>query len=161
MNKKASQSKQQGPNPTIAQNRKARHDYFVEMELEAGLVLEGWELKSLRAGRGQLTDSYVIVKNGEAWLLGSSFSPLLSTSTHVVADPNRTRKLLLHRRELNKLIGQVERKGYTLVCLSLYWKHNRVKARLALVKGKKEHDKRASQKDREWERAKLRGFKGM
>jgi SsrA-binding protein len=159
MNKKAHQSKHN--DNTIAVNKKARHDYFIEQELEAGLVLEGWEIKSLRAGRGQLTDSYVIIKNGEAWLLGSLISPLLSASTHIVADSQRTRKLLLHRRELSKLIGQIERKGFTLVCLSLYWKNNHIKAKIAVVKGKKEHDKRATLKDRDWERAKLRGYKGM
>ena len=159
MNKKAHQSKH--PDNTIALNKKARHDFFIEQELEAGLMLEGWELKSLRSGRWQLTDSYVIIKDNEAWLLGSLMTPLLSASTHVVADSTRTRKLLLHRKEINKLSIQIDRKGYTLVALALYWKNNRVKAKIALVKGKKEHDKRATLKDRDWERAKLRKFKGM
>jgi SsrA-binding protein len=143
----------------IAENRKARHDFFIESDFEAGLALEGWEVKCLRAGRANLTESYVIVKGGEAWLLGAHFSPLSSASTHVRADPVRTRKLLLHRRELDRLIGSVERKGYTLVPLSLYWQRGRAKLKLGLAKGKKQHDKRAAEKDRDWQRQKARILK--
>jgi SsrA-binding protein len=145
--------------PKIAENRKARHDFFIEDDFEAGLALEGWEVKSLRAGRANLTQSYAILKDGEAWLMGAHISPLPSTSTHVRADPTRTRKLLLHRRELDKLIGAVERKGYTLVPLSLYWQRGRTKLRLGLAKGKKQHDKRATDKDRDWKRQKERILK--
>ncbi len=143
----------------IAENRKARHDYFIEDTFEAGLALEGWEVKSLRAGRAQLTESYVHLKNGEAWLIGAHFSPLPTTSTHVKADPTRTRKLLLHRHELDRLVGAVERKGYTLVALNLHWSKGRAKVDIGLAKGKKQHDKRATQKDRDWERQKARILK--
>jgi SsrA-binding protein len=141
---------------TIAINRKARHEYTLEEFFEAGIILEGWEVKSLRAGRAQLDQSYVILKNGEAWLLGGLITPLITASTHVHADPQRTRKLLLHAHELNKLIGNVERKGYTLIPLKLYWKGNRVKLEIALAKGKKTHDKRATEKERDWNRDKQR-----
>jgi SsrA-binding protein len=144
---------------TIALNRKARHDYFIEDNFEAGLSLEGWEVKSLRAGRGNLTESYAIVQNGELYLLGAHFSPLPSASTHVHADPIRTRKMLLNRREIDRLIGAVERKGYTLVPLSLYWQRGRVKLDLGLAKGKKQHDKRADSKNRDWERQRARIMK--
>jgi SsrA-binding protein len=143
-------------NQSIAQNKKAFHDYFIEERFEAGLVLRGWEVKSLRAGKGQLSESYVIVKNGEVWLLGSHISPLPTVSTHINPDPTRTRKLLLNEKEISKLIGGVERKGYTLVPLSLYWKKNHIKAEVGLAKGKKQHDKRASAKDRDWQRQKDR-----
>ncbi|MCP5141827.1 MAG: SsrA-binding protein SmpB [Gammaproteobacteria bacterium] len=143
----------------IAVNRKARHEYAIEESIEAGLVLEGWEVKSLRAGKGQITESYVMLKNGEAWLFGSQISPLLSASTHVKPDPTRTRKLLLHSHELSRLIGAVERKGYALIALSLYWKHGRVKLEIGLGKGKKMHDKRATEKDRDWARQKERVMK--
>ncbi len=146
-------------NRIIAENRKARHDYFIESDIEAGIALEGWEVKSLRAGRANLTESYAIVKDGEAWLLGAHIAPLTSASTHVIADPIRTRKLLLHRRELDRLIGSVERKGYTLVPLSLYWQRGRTKLKLGLAKGKKQHDKRATEKDRDWKRQKERILK--
>jgi SsrA-binding protein len=146
-------------NRKIAENRKARHDYFIEEDFEAGLALEGWEVKSLRAGRANLTESYAILKGGEAWLVGAHISPLPSASTHIRADPVRTRKLLLHRRELDKLIGSVERKGYTLVPLSLYWQRGRTKLRVGLAKGKKQHDKRAADKDRDWKRQKERILK--
>jgi SsrA-binding protein len=146
---------------TIALNRKALHEYLIEERFEAGLVLEGWEVKSLRAGRIQLDQSYVILKNGEAWLLGSNITPLLTASTHIQPDPQRTRKLLLNHRELNKLIGNVERKGYTLIPLSLYWKNNRVKLSIALAKGKKLHDKRAADKERDWKRDKQRLLKNI
>jgi SsrA-binding protein len=144
------------PSSTIALNKKARHDYFIEDRFEAGLALQGWEVKSLREGRAQLGDSYIIIKDNEAWLLGFHISPLLSTSTHVTPDPTRTRKLLLHRRELDRLIGAVERKGYTLVPLALYWKKGRAKLEIALARGKQAHDKRASEKNRDWEREKQR-----
>lgn len=143
-------------NSTIATNKRAYHDYFVEERFEAGLVLEGWEVKSLRDGRIQLTESYVLLRNGEAWLFGCHITPLKTASTHIQPDPQRTRKLLLKQKELNKLYGSVERKGYTLVPLSLYWKHNRVKAEIGLVKGKKEYDKRATQKAQDWDREKQR-----
>jgi SsrA-binding protein len=143
----------------IALNKKARHDYFVEDTFEAGLALEGWEVKSLRAGRGQLTESYVHLRNGEAWLLGAHISPLSTASTHIKPDPTRTRKLLMHRLELDRLVGAVERKGYTLVPLNLHWCKGRVKLDIGLAKGKKQHDKRASEKDRDWKRQKSRIMK--
>ncbi len=142
--------------PLIAENRKARHDYFIEERLEAGLSLMGWEVKSLRAGRGQLTEAYVYVRSGEAFLFGAHFSPLNSASTHVQADPTRTRKLLLNRNELDRLVGAVERSGYTLVPLELFWKAGRAKLRIGLAKGKKDHDKRDTEKDRDWQRDKAR-----
>ncbi|MFN2309163.1 MAG: SsrA-binding protein SmpB [Gammaproteobacteria bacterium] len=141
---------------TIALNKKARHDFQIEDRFEAGLVLEGWEVKSLRAGKTQLVDSYVIIKNSEAWLLGCLITPLLAASTHIHPEATRTRKLLLHRDELNKLIGAVERKGYTLIPLAMYWKHGLAKLEIGLAKGKKEHDKRATEKDRDWQREKQR-----
>ncbi|MCK4952085.1 MAG: SsrA-binding protein SmpB, partial [Gammaproteobacteria bacterium] len=137
---------------TIARNKKARHDFFIEDKYEAGLVLEGWEVKSLREGRVQINDCYVVIKNNEAWLLGALITPLLSASTHIHPDPNRTRKLLLNRKELDKLIGAVERKGYTLVPLAMFWKRGRVKLEIGTAKGKKQHDKRAVDKDRDWSR---------
>ena len=144
---------------TIAQNKKARFDYFIEERFEVGIALQGWEVKSLRAGKAQLTESYVILRNGEAWLLGAHFSPLVSASTHVSADPSRTRKLLLHRRELDRLTGLVERRGYTLVALDLYWKKGRAKLAVGLALGKKQHDKRATEKDQDWQRDKARVMK--
>jgi SsrA-binding protein len=144
---------------SIAQNKKASHDYFIEQRIEAGIALEGWEVKSLRAGRLQLKESYVIVKGAEAYLLGAHMSPLPTASTHVHPDPTRTRKLLLHRQELDRLIGQVERAGYTLVPTAMYWKRGRAKLEIGLAKGKKQHDKRASEKDRDWARDKERLLK--
>lgn len=138
---------------SIAVNKKARFEYFIENELEAGLILEGWEVKSLRAGRINLSDAHVIIKYGEAFLLGAQIQPLPTASTHLSPDSTRTRKLLLNRRELNQLIGSVERQGYTLVPLSLYWSKNKVKMKLALAKGKKTHDKRDTIKDRDWKRS--------
>ncbi len=143
----------------IAQNRRARHEYFLEDRFEAGLVLEGWEVKSLRAGRLSLNESYIQIHQGEAWLHGAHISPMLSASTHVHPDEIRKRKLLLHRYELNRLIGAVERKGYTLVPVSMYWKNGRAKLEVALAKGKQLHDKRAVAKDRDWQREKARLFK--
>lgn len=144
---------------TIALNKKARHDYHIEEDFEAGVALEGWEVKSLRAGRAQLKESYVIVRQGELYLFHAHFSPLPSASTHVQADPTRTRKLLLNRREIDRLIGAVERSGYTLVPLSLYWKKGRVKLKIGLAKGKKQYDKRAAIKQREWDRDRQRLLK--
>ena len=144
----------------IAVNRRARHDYFIEDSFEAGLVLEGWEVKSLRAGSAQLTEAYVNVKNSEAWLVGAHFAPLKTVSTHITADPTRSRKLLMHRGELDRLIGKVERKGNTLVPLDLHWIKGRAKLNIGLAKGKKQHDKRASKKDADWARQKARILKG-
>jgi SsrA-binding protein len=144
---------------SIAQNKKARFDFFIEDRIEAGLALQGWEVKSMRAGKAQLTDSFVIFRDGEAWLLGSHVTPLNTVSTHVVAEPKRTRKLLMNRREIDRLIGLVERKGYTLIALELYWSKNRVKVAVGLAKGKKQHDKRDTEKDRDWKRDKARALK--
>lgn len=145
---------------TIALNREAKHEYFIEERFEAGMVLQGWEVKSLRAGRLNLKDSYVLVKGGELWLLGAHISPLPTASTHINPDPTRTRRLLMHKEEINRLIGSVERKGFTIVPLAMYWKHGRAKVEIALVKGKQEHDKRATLKEREWQRDKARILKG-
>ena len=142
---------------TIATNRKALYEYTIEERYEAGIVLEGWEVKSLRAGKVQLDQGYVILKNQEVWLIGAQITPLITASTHIHPDPQRTRKLLLNYHEISKLIGRVERKGYTLVPLKLYWKHNRVKLEIGLAKGKKLHDKRAHEKERDWQRSKARG----
>lgn len=143
----------------IADNRKAWHDYFIEDKYEAGIVLEGWEVKSLRAGRAQLKESYVIVENGEIFLIGAHLSPLPSASTHVQPNPTRMRKLLLHREEISKLIGAVERKGYTLVPLALFWKRGKAKIEIGLAKGKQAHDKRESIKRRESDRELARAIK--
>ncbi|NKN32031.1 SsrA-binding protein SmpB [Marichromatium bheemlicum] len=144
---------------TIALNKKASHDYFIEQRFEAGLVLEGWEVKSLRAGRIQLKESYVKILHGEGYLIGAHISPLQTASTHVNPDPTRSRKLLLKRHELNRLIGQTERAGFTLVPTAMYWKRGRAKLEIGLGKGKKQHDKRTSEKDRDWQREKERLFK--
>lgn len=146
-------------NSTIALNKKARHEFTIEDRFEGGLVLQGWEVKSLRAGRVQMTDSYVMIKDGEVWWFGGLITPLLTASTHYVADATRTRKVLLNAREISKLIGAVERKGYTLIPLAMYWKNGRAKIEIALAKGKKEFDKRATEKDRDWQREKERVFK--
>lgn len=135
---------------TIAQNKRARHEYFIEDEFEAGLSLQGWEVKSLRAGKANISDSYVIFKGGEAYLFGANFTPLLAASNHVVCDATRTRKLLLNKKELDKLFGSVSRDGFTVVALSLYWKNAWCKVKIGLAKGKKQHDKRSDAKDREW-----------
>jgi len=145
---------------SIAQNKKARFDYFIEERLEAGMALHGWEVKSMRAGKAQITDSFVSLRDGEAWLIGSHVSPLSTASTHVNADPKRVRKLLLNRREIDRLTGLVERKGYTLVALELYWNKNHVKVAVGLAKGKKQHDKRDTEKDRDWQRDKAQVMKG-
>ena len=141
---------------TIALNKKARHEYHIEERFEAGLVLTGWEVKALRAGKCQLTDSYVLLKDGEAWLLGAHINPLSTASTHVNPDPTRTRKLLLHAKEIGRIVGQVNQAGFTCVPLAIYWKGNRVKCEIALVKGKKLFDKRATEKERDWNRQKQR-----
>ena len=143
----------------IAVNRRARHDYFIESRFEAGLALEGWEVKSLREGNAQLAEAYVNLRNGEAWLVGAHFAPLKTVSTHIKADPTRSRKLLLHRYELDRLTGAVERKGYTLIPLELHWHKGRAKLDIGLGKGKKQHDKRADRKDRDWQRQKERILK--
>jgi SsrA-binding protein len=144
---------------TIAVNKKARHDFFIEDDFEAGMVLEGWEVKSLRAGKVQIRDSHVFVKNGEAWLSNATITPLQTASTHIKPEPTRIRKLLLHRKELSTLIGAVERKGYTLVPLSMYWIRGRAKIKIGLAKGKQKHDKRATEKERDWNREKQRVLK--
>jgi SsrA-binding protein len=143
----------------IAQNKRARYDFQIEETFEAGISPQGWEVKSLREGHVQLKESYALLKDNEAFLLGCHITPLLSASTHVNPDATRTRKLLLHRSELDKLIGAVERKGYTLVPMSLFWKHGRAKLQLGLGKGKKKHDKRATEKSRDWQRQKERIMK--
>ncbi len=143
----------------IAVNRKARHDFFIEATFEAGLALEGWEVKSMREGRAQVAESYVNLKKGEAWLVGAHISPLTMASTHVKTDPTRPRKLLMNRYELDRLMGAVERKGYTLVPLNLHWHKGRAKLDLGLGKGKKQHDKRADKKDQDWQRQKARILK--
>ncbi len=149
----------QAPPRQIAQNRKAWHDYAIEKRFEAGVVLEGWEIKALRAGRAQLKESYVTLRDREAWLLGCHISPLASASTHIHPDAYRTRKLLLHQRELSSLIGAVQRQGYTVVPLALYWKGPWVKLEIGLAKGRKQHDKRAREKDMDWQRTKERVLK--
>jgi SsrA-binding protein len=144
---------------TIAQNKKARFDYFIEERIEAGIALQGWEVKSLRGGKGQITDAFVTLRDGEAWLQGSHIAPLNTASTHVTAEPTRMRKLLLNRREIDRLTGLVERKGYTLAALELYWSKSRAKLAVGLAKGKKQHDKRDTEKDRDWQRDKARVMK--
>lgn len=144
---------------TIVTNKKAHFEYFLEENFEAGLVLEGWEVKSLRAGKVNLSDAHIIVKYGQAYLLGAQIQPLPTASQHIYPDPSRTRKLLLHRKELSQLIGKVERQGYTLIPLSFYWKHNKVKIQMALAKGKKTHDKRDATKERDWQRDRARIMK--
>ena len=144
---------------TIVQNKKARHDYFIEDSFEAGLVLQGWEVKSVREGRAQLREAYVVLKDNEAWLVGAHITPLLSASTHVTADPIRSRKLLLHRDQIDRLIGAVERRGFTVVPTRMYWSRGRAKLEIGLAKGKRQQDKRAAEKDRDWQRQKQRIMK--
>jgi SsrA-binding protein len=144
---------------SIVQNKKAFHDYFVEERFEAGMVLEGWEVKSIRAGHVQLKEAYVVVKSEEIFLIGCHVTPLAAASTHVQADPTRTRKLLLHAEEIRKLIGNVERAGYTLIPLDLHYTRGRVKLEVGLAKGKKQHDKRNAEKERDWRREKQRLLK--
>jgi SsrA-binding protein len=145
---------------TISLNKRARHEYALEDRFEAGIALQGWELKAIRAGRANITESYAIIRGGELFLFGALITPLIMASSHVVADDRRTRKLLLHRREIDRLIGQVEREGYTLVPTAMYWKANKVKLELALAKGKQEHDKRATLKERDWKIEKQRVMRG-
>ena len=144
----------------IADNRRARHDYFIDERHEAGVALQGWEVKALRAGRLQLQEAYVLLKNGEAWLFGAHVAPLPTASTHVLPDPTRSRKLLLHRRQIDALIGAVERKGFTIVPLAAYWKDGKAKLEIGLARGKKQHDKRADERDKDWQREKARVMKG-
>jgi SsrA-binding protein len=141
---------------TIALNKRARHDYHLLDRFEAGLALQGWELKAIRAGRLNMGESYAVVKGGELFLFGAQITPLISASSHVVADDRRTRKLLLHRHEIDKLVGKVEREGYTLIPTAMYWKRNKVKLEIALAKGKQSHDKRETEKERDWQREKQR-----
>lgn len=149
-------AKDSSPPRLIAENRRARYDYFIEERLEAGLALEGWEVKSMRAGRAQLAEAYVYLRNAEAFLIGAHIAPLSTASTHKTNDPVRTRKLLLHRNQLDHLVGAVERRGYTIVPTELYWKNGRAKLQIGLAKGKQKHDKRAAEKDRDWQRDKAR-----
>lgn len=141
---------------SIAENKKAFHDYFIEERLEAGIALEGWEVKAIRAGRAQIKEAYVVLKNGEVFLIGAHMSPLTTASTHVKTDPVRTRKLLLHRKEIAKLIGKVERAGYALVPLDLHFSKGRIKLAIGLAKGKKQYDKREAEKNKDWDREKAR-----
>lgn len=144
---------------SIAQNKKAFHDFFIEEKYEAGMALEGWEVKAIRAGRANLKESYVIIRSGEIFLIGCHISPLATASTHVHPDPVRTRKLLLHAEEISKLIGKVERAGYTLVPLDMHYSKGRIKLEIGLAKGKKQHDKRDAEKEREWQREKAQVMK--
>jgi SsrA-binding protein len=141
---------------SIVDNRKALHDYFIEERYEAGLALEGWEVKAIRAGRAQIAEGYVMVRGGELFLIGAHISPLLAASTHVKPDPTRTRKLLLHADEIRRLVGKVEQRGYTLVPLNLHYSKGRIKLEMGLGRGKLKHDKRADQREREWNREKQR-----
>lgn len=159
MAKSAKQKDKAKTGATIALNKKARHDYILGERLEAGLALQGWEVKSLRAGKVQMVESYILLKDNQAWLFGCLISPLPTASTHIRPDPTRTRKLLLHRDEIDKMVGAVDRKGYSLIPTALYWKRGRAKLEIALAKGKKEHDKRAALKERDWKRDKQRILK--
>jgi len=144
---------------SIVENRKAFHDYFIEERFEAGLALQGWEVKAIRAGRAQIKEAYVIVSNGEIFLIGCHISPLPAASTHLLPDPTRTRKLLLHAQEIDRLIGSVERSGYAMVPVNLHYKGGRIKLEVGLAKGKKQHDKREAKKEQEWQREKQRLLK--
>jgi len=155
----AKQVNKKNTGSTIALNKKAKFDFFIEERFEAGIALEGWEVKSLRAGKVQIRDSYILLKDNEAYLFGALITPLPTASTHIHPDPQRNRKLLLHRRELNKLTGAVERKGYALVPTAMYWKGGHVKIEIGLAQGKKAHDKRETEKKRDWEREKQRLLK--
>ena len=156
MSKKAAGKDKANGGSTIALNKRARHEYHLEERFEAGLALQGWELKSIRAGRANIVEAYAVILEGELFLVGAQMTPLISASTHVIADAHRTRKLLLHKREIDQLIGRVQRDGYTLVPTALYWKANKVKAEIALAKGKQSHDKREASKERDWARDKQR-----
>lgn len=160
MNNQAAAKPEKAPaRRVIARNRRAAHDYALEERFEAGLVLEGWEVKSLRSGKAQILDGYVLLKGGEAYLFGARISPLASASTHVSPDPTRTRKLLLHARELARVFTATQARGYACIATALYWKNNRVKCEIALGRGRKRHDKRAALKDREWSRQRERLLK--
>lgn len=152
-------NKQKAGSATIALNKKARYEYFIEQEIEAGLSLQGWEVKALRAGKANISESYVLLKNGEAWLFGATITPLNMASTHVICDPTRTRKLLLNQKELNQLYGLINRDGYTVIALSLYWKNAWVKLKIGVARGKKLFDKRADLKEKEWQLDKARVMK--
>lgn len=153
------QDKKKNPGKIIALNKKAKHDFFIDERLEAGLVLEGWEVKSLRAGKAQIRDAYILLKDGEAYLFGALITPLPTASTHINPDPKRTRKILLHRKEINRLIGEVERKGHAVIATALYWKNGRAKLEIGIARGKKAHDKRATIKERDWNREQQRILK--
>ncbi len=155
---RAMAKKKKHDDSTIVVNKKARHDYFLNETFEAGIVLTGWEVKSLREKKVQLVDSHVIIKNGEAWLLGAQIVPLSTASSHVIADPTRTRKLLLHQKEIAKIFSGINQKGHTCVCSKMYWKGHLVKCQIALAKGKHEYDKRAVEKEREWNLDKRRAM---
>lgn len=155
-NDKAKNAKAAPTNRTIALNKRARFEYHLIERFEAGLALQGWEVKAIRAGRANLTDGYAYVQDGELYLVGAQITPLIQASTHVIANDRRTRKLLLHRREIDKLIGGVQRDGYTIVPTAMYWSGNKVKLEIALAKGKQEHDKRDTAKERDWQREKQR-----
>ena len=144
---------------TISLNKRARHEFHLEDRVEAGLVLQGWEVKAIRAGRGNMTDAYAYVRDGEIFLIGAQITPLIQASTHTVPEDRRQRKLLLHRREIDKLIGRVEREGYTLVPTAMYWSKNKIKIEIALAKGKQNHDKRDTAKERDWDREKQRAMR--
>jgi len=155
-NDKAKNAKAAAANKTIALNKRARFEYHLIERFEAGLALQGWEVKAIRAGRANLTDGYAYVQDGEIYLIGAQITPLIQASTHVIANDRRTRKLLLHRHEIDKLIGGVQRDGYTIVPTAMYWSKNKVKLEIALAKGKQEHDKRDTAKERDWQREKQR-----
>ena len=155
MGKKNGKDKANGDR-TIALNRRARHDYHLDQRYEAGMALQGWELKAIRAGRANIGESYAMVREGELFLYGAQITPLIQASSHVVTEATRSRKLLLHRREIDNLIGRVQRDGYTLVPTAMYWKGNKVKLEIALAKGKQSHDKRQASKDRDWDRDRRR-----
>ena len=155
----AKDKKKDNAGSTIALNKKARHDFFIEERIEAGIALEGWEVKSLRAGRVQIRDAYVLLKDGEAFLIGAVITPLPTASTHIQPDPQRTRKLLLHRKEIAKLIGAVERKGYALIATAMYWSQGKAKVEICLARGKQKQDKRDTEKERDWQRQKQRILK--
>ncbi len=159
MASQAASKRRAASSATIARNRRAGHDYALEERFEAGLALQGWEVKSIRAGKAQLVDSYVLLRDGEAWLFGAHIAPLASASNHVAADPQRRRKLLLHSRELARIFAATQAKGYACVATAMYWKHNRVKCEIALGKGRKLHDKRAASRDRDWQRQKTQLLK--
>ncbi|MBB5015024.1 SsrA-binding protein SmpB [Rehaibacterium terrae] len=156
MSKKDKNKKDTESGGTIALNKRARHEYHLIERHEAGLALQGWEVKAIRAGRANIGESYAIVRGGELYLFGARITPLITASTHVVADDRRTRKLLMHKHEIDKLVGKVEREGYTLIPTAMYWKRNKIKLELALAKGKQAHDKRAASKERDWQREKAR-----